>query len=115
MERSLAKVKLHRQTLILDSTHNTEACLQLEENLFKHITESGKKPIIVTGILGNERAQDIMPLLSQNTEALYLVEPNQPRSCSAEALAAMIPKSQSVATIPSQLENLFSKRLLPYR
>lgn len=103
------KIKLKKQTLILDSTHNTEACLQLKENLSKHIAESGQKPIIVTGILGNERAQDIIPLLSQNAHSLYLVEPNQPRSCSAETLTAMIPQSQSVATKPSQLEKLFSK------
>ena len=71
--------QIKQATLILDSTHNTEACLQLEENLSKHIAESGKNPIIVTGILGNERAQDIMPLLSQNAQSLYLVEPNQPK------------------------------------
>ena len=103
------KLKLKRQTLILDSTHNAEACLQLEENLSKLVAETGEKPIIVTGILGNERAQDIMPLLSQNAHSLYLVEPNQPRSCSAEALIAMIPKPQLVAAKPSQLEKLFSK------
>jgi dihydrofolate synthase/folylpolyglutamate synthase len=103
------KLTLEKQTLILDSTHNSEACLQLEENLLKHITESGKKPIIITGILGNERARDIMPLLSKYTEALYLVEPKQPRSCSAETLASMIPKSQPVQTIASEIETLFSK------
>ena len=103
------KLTLEKQTLILDSTHNSEACLQLEENLLKHITESGKKPIIITGILGNERARDIMPLLSKYTEALYLVEPKQPRSCSAETLASMIPKSQPVQTIASGIETLFSK------
>ena len=103
------KLKLNRQTLILDSTHNTEACLQLEENLSKHIAKSGKKPIIVTGILGNERAQDIMPLLSQNAHSLYLVEPKQPRSCSPETLVSLIPKSQNTPTFSSRLENLFSK------
>lgn len=103
------KLTLEKQTLILDSTHNSEACLQLEENLIKHITESGKKPIIITGILGNERARDIMPLLSKYTETLYLVEPKQPRSCSAETLASMIPKSQPVQTIASEIEVLFSK------
>jgi dihydrofolate synthase/folylpolyglutamate synthase len=103
------KLTLKKQTLILDSTHNSEACLQLEENLIKYITESGKKPIIITGILGNERARDIMPLLSKYTEALYLVEPKQPRSCSAETLASMIPKSQPVQTIASEIETLFSK------
>ena len=103
------KLTLEKQTLILDSTHNSEAGLQLEENLLKHITESGKKPIIITGILGNERARDIMPLLSKYTETLYLVEPKQPRSCSAETLASMIPKSQPIQTIASEIEALFSK------
>lgn len=103
------KLKLKHQTLILDSTHNAEACLQLEENLSHHIAESGKKPIIITGILGKERAQDIMPLLSKYAQMLYLVEPKQPRSCTPETLASMIPKSQSIQTISSQLEQLFSK------
>ena len=103
------KLKLNKQTIILDSTHNAEACLQLEENLSKHIAKSGKKPIIVTGILGNERAQDIIPLLSQNAHSLYLVEPKQPRSCSPETLVSLIPKSQNAPTFSSRLENLFSK------
>ena len=103
------KFKLKNQTIILDSTHNAEACLQLEENLRQLTAESGKKPIIITGILGKERAQDIMPLLSQYAHTLYLVEPKQPRSCPAETLASMIPKSQSPRTIASQLEQLFSK------
>ena len=103
------KLKLKNQTIILDSTHNAEACLQLEENLRQLTAESRKKPIIITGILGKERAQDIMPLLSQYAHTLYLVEPKQPRSCTAETLASMIPKSQSTRTIASQLEKLFSK------
>ncbi|MFL2848289.1 MAG: bifunctional folylpolyglutamate synthase/dihydrofolate synthase [Coraliomargaritaceae bacterium] len=103
------KLKLKKQTLILDSTHNAEACLQLEENLRNHIAESGKKPIIITGILGRERAGDIMPLLSQFAKSLYLVEPDQPRSCSAETLTSLIPKSQSIQPIASRLEQLFSE------
>ena len=103
------KLKLKSQTIILDSTHNAEACLQLEENLRQLTAESGKKPIIITGILGKERARDIMPLISRYAHTLYLVEPKQPRSCTAETLASMIPKSQSTRAIASQLEQLFSK------
>ena len=103
------KFKLKNQTIILDSTHNAEACLQLEENLRQLTAESRKKPIIITGILGKERAQDIMPLISRYAHTLYLVEPKQPRSCTAETLASMIPKSQSTRTIASQIEQLFTK------
>ena len=73
------KLKLNSKLSFL-IPHNTEARLQLEENLFKHIAESGK-PIIATGILGNERAQDISPSASQNAHSLYLCRTNQPRSC----------------------------------
>lgn len=106
------KFKLKKQTLILDSTHNAEACLQLEENLQNHIIETGKKPIIITGILGRERARDIMPLLSRFAESLYLVEPNQPRSCSAETLTSLIPDSQKIQPIPiaRRIEQLFSRK-----
>lgn len=103
------KIQLKNQTLILDSTHNAEACLQLEENLRNCITHSGQKPIIITGILGSERARDIMPMLSQYAQSLYLVEPKQPRACSAETLSSFIPKSQDIQPIASHLGQLFSK------
>lgn len=103
------KLKLKNQTLILDSTHNAEACLQLEENLRKLVAESSVKPIIITGILGKERAIDMIPLLSRYAQTLYLVEPKQPRSCKAETLASMIPKSQPIQSIASSTDALFSK------
>ena len=85
------------------------------ENLSKLIAKSGKKPIIVTGILGNERAQDIIPLLSQNAHSLYLVRAQSTKSCSPEALVSLIQNHNHCPNILQSARKPFLERLLSYR
>lgn len=100
---------LGKKTLILDATHNAEAGQQLEENLQSTIKELGRKPLIITGILGEERARALLPLLSQYARELYLLEPNQPRACTVESLLKLLTPSTTLKPITSSVEVLFSE------
>lgn len=100
---------LGKKTLIFDATHNAEAGQQLEENLQATIKELGKKPLIITGILGEERARVLLPLLSQYARELYLLEPNQPRACTVENLLKLLTPSTTLKPITSSVEVLFSE------
>ena len=81
---------LGTKTLILDATHNAEAGLQLAENLEATIKVDGRKPLIITGILGEERARALLPILSRYARELYLLEPKQPRACSVQTLTQLL-------------------------
>lgn len=101
---------LGAKTLILDATHNAEAGRQLAENLEATIkAASGRKPLIITGILGEERARTLMPLLSQYARELYLLKPNQPRACSIQTLTELVPASAGLKPVASSVEVLFSE------
>ena len=70
------------RVLILDATHNSEGCHYLEENLALLERESGQKPWIVAGTLGDFRARFLVPAVQRHARGLYLLEPRQPRAAS---------------------------------
>lgn len=100
---------LGTKTLILDATHNAEAARQLEENLQTTIASEGIKPLIITGILGEERARTLLPILSRYARELYLLEPNQPRACSVQTLSQLLPTSDALTPVASSVEAVFSE------
>ena len=103
------ELQLKDKTLILDASHNPEACLPLRENLTAHFKAKGMKPIIVSGVLGNERAKSLMPLLSEFAQALYLVSLEQPGACDTQALRDSIPETFEGPIYESAVRSLFSK------
>lgn len=102
-------IKLKDKTLILDASHNPEACLPLRENLTAILKTDKKKPIIITGILGVERAKSLMPILAEFARELHLVTPDQPRACEAQTLKESIPSEFKGAICPAKVSTLFSK------
>lgn len=88
------RIKLEDRTVILDATHNPEGRAMLDANLTQLSAETGARPIIVAGTLGEDRAQSLIPLAAGHAGALYLVCPNQPRATGTEQLARFIPEDQ---------------------
>ncbi|MEM8550271.1 MAG: bifunctional folylpolyglutamate synthase/dihydrofolate synthase, partial [Verrucomicrobiota bacterium] len=86
------------KTLILDSTHNPEGARFLEEALECLTIETQKKPVIITGILGEERAAALMPVIGRWASELYLVEPAQPRALTPAGLRSFLSGSQAELT-----------------
>jgi dihydrofolate synthase/folylpolyglutamate synthase len=92
--------------LILDATHNVGGLETLRGNLRKLIAKQECKPYIITGMLGEDRAQALLPVLSRNAKKLYLVTPDQPKATPAEALYERLPSAAKSAACCSDLTAL---------
>ena len=85
--------QIESKTLILDSSHNPEGAEMLANNLKELVEETGRKPVIITGTLGEFRAQVLMPVVARYAREIILLRPNQPRACDFEILKNTFPKT----------------------
>lgn len=81
--------------LILDASHNPEGAGVLDAQLRQLVAASGRKPVVVTGVLGAARARPLLETISQYAAEIHLVMPQQSRASSFEELEALIPDSFS--------------------
>jgi dihydrofolate synthase / folylpolyglutamate synthase len=91
------EIDIYGRMVILDATHNAEGCLCLDENL----QSLNEKPVVLTGTLGEDRARDLMQVVSRYAREIRLLVPNQPRACSYETLEDAIPADFSGKVIRS--------------
>ena len=75
--------------IILDACHNSAGADCLRENL----ETLPEKPEVWVGILGEDRAPDIMDVIQSHAYAIKIFEVQQPRACSFSFLRSLIPKS----------------------
>ncbi|WOO42561.1 folylpolyglutamate synthase/dihydrofolate synthase family protein [Rubellicoccus peritrichatus] len=102
------KIYLDRgRLLILDATHNEEGARMLEGNLKRLVQETGKKPVVVTGTLGQSRAEAMMPVICEHASEIILLVPNQPRACTIEELRAAIPEGFKKPVLIGDIDELF--------
>lgn len=74
------RLEVDGRRLILDATHNPEGVTALEDNLAALLRSEARRPIIVAGTLGEDRARSLMKVVARYAEAIYLVAPNQDRA-----------------------------------
>ncbi|HLP24610.1 MAG TPA: Mur ligase family protein, partial [Acidobacteriota bacterium] len=74
------------RTVILDASHNPEGAAVLDMNLRRLVAEIGRKPIVVTGVLGEFRARALLEVIARHAAEVHLVPPHQSRACSYEEL-----------------------------
>jgi dihydrofolate synthase/folylpolyglutamate synthase len=86
--------------IILDACHNAAGATCLQENL----ETLDEKPEIWVGILGEDRAPEIMDVVQSNAQSIKLFEVNQPRACSFSFLHSLIPKSFEGPVLNSNLK-----------
>ena len=79
--------------LIFDATHNEEGARALDGNLAALRAETGQRPIIVAGTLGEARAAVLMPVVAEHAREIVLLRPHQPRACTFAQLRAALPDS----------------------
>ncbi len=101
------RVQLGSRLLILDSSHNPEGATVLDSNLQHLIEETGRKPVVITGVLGTVRAQPLIEVIARYACEIHLVVPTQPRACSHADLAALIPDGFAGQVVRNDLANLF--------
>lgn len=73
--------------IILDACHNAAGAECLRENL----ETLGEKPEVWIGVLGEDRAPEIIKVVCEYASSLKLLEVNQPRACSINFLQSCIP------------------------
>jgi len=79
--------------LILDASHNPEGAGVLESQLRALVETNGRKPVVVTGVLGAARARPLLETISRHAAEIHLVMPQQSRASSFEELEALVPKT----------------------
>lgn len=101
------RVKLGGRLTILDASHNPEGAQVLESNLAQLVAETGRPPIVVTGVLGTVRARPLIETICRHAQAIHLVVPQQARACSHEELEALISPTFRGRVIRDAVGNLF--------
>jgi dihydrofolate synthase / folylpolyglutamate synthase len=87
------RTKIGGRNLILDASHNPEGAGVLDAQLRGLVAESGRKPVVVTGVLGVARARPLLETISRYAAEIHLVMPQQSRASGFEELEALIPKA----------------------
>jgi len=77
--------------LILDASHNPEGAQVLDANLTRLVAETGRKPVIMTGALGEYRARALLEVIGRHAREIHLAIPHQARACSFAELEHCVP------------------------
>jgi dihydrofolate synthase/folylpolyglutamate synthase len=56
------------------------------------VAETGRAPVVVTGVLGAARAEPLLEVVGRHAKAIHLVRPQQARASSFEELEALVPR-----------------------
>lgn len=101
------RVQLGGRLTILDASHNPEGAQVLESNLAHLVAETGRPPIVITGVLGTVRARPLLETIARHAGRIHLVVPQQPRACTQEELEALIPAGFRGGVVRDSVANLF--------
>jgi len=101
------RMQVGGRLLILDSSHNPEGAGVLENNLARLVAETGRRPVVIAGVLGAARAQPLLEAISRHASTLHLVVPKQSRACSLDELLGLVPTAFRGKVICDTVERLF--------
>jgi dihydrofolate synthase/folylpolyglutamate synthase len=77
--------------LVLDASHNPEGAEVLDGLLARLVAETGRRPVVITGVLGTARARPLLAALARHAREIHLVRPQQARASTFEELEALVP------------------------
>lgn len=101
------RVRIGGRLAILDASHNPEGAQVLDHNLSQLVTETGRRPIVITGILGIGRAGPLIEVVCRHAGEIHFVVPNEPRACSHAELVALVPSGFTGRVVRSTVPELF--------
>jgi dihydrofolate synthase / folylpolyglutamate synthase len=101
------RVRIGGRLAILDASHNPEGAKVLDQNLAQLVVETGRTPIVITGVLGAARARPLMETIARHAREIHFVVPHQPRACSFEELEALVPSNYRGRVVRATVEGLF--------
>ncbi len=95
------------RSLILDASHNPEGAQSLEVNLRQLVAATGRKPVVVTGVLGEFRARALLEVLGRYAKEIHLVPPKMERACTYGQMEACTPADSRHLLRRASLEGVF--------
>lgn len=101
------RVRLDGRLTILDASHNPEGAQVLETNLKALVAETGRVPVVITGVLGAVRAKPLLETIARFAKEIHLVVPQQSRACGFADLEALIPATYHGRIVRATVEGLF--------
>ncbi len=101
------RTTLGGRPLILDASHNPEGAAVLEQNLQHLIAETGHRPVIIAGALGEFRARALLEVVCRHAKEVHLVAPHQARASTFEEMLAFVPAEQRSRVHRGSLEAIF--------
>lgn len=78
--------------LVLDASHNPEGAQVLDGLLVKLVAETGRAPVVITGVLGAARARPLLEVIGRHAREIHLVRPQQARASTFEELESLVPE-----------------------
>ena len=100
-------VPIAGRTIVFDASHNPEGAAVLDLNLQRLRERTGRKPVVVVGALGIQRAGALMAVIGRHAKEIHLVVPRQSRACSYEELEALLRPAFSGPVLRAKAEELF--------
>ena len=101
------RVRIGGRAAILDASHNPEGAQVLDTNLTQLGAETGRAPVVITGVLGVTRARPLIETICRHAKEIHFVVPNQARACSHAELEALVPASFRGRVVRATVEGLF--------
>jgi dihydrofolate synthase/folylpolyglutamate synthase len=101
------RMTLGGRPLILDASHNPEGAQVLDANLTKLVAESGRKPIVVTGALGEYRARALLEVIARHAGEIHLAIPHQARACGYAELEHCVPAAFGGRVVRTTIDAVF--------
>jgi dihydrofolate synthase/folylpolyglutamate synthase len=101
------RVTLGGRLTILDASHNPEGAKVLDSNLAHLVAETGRAPVVITGVLGVSRAEPLIATICRHAREVHFVVPNQPRACSHAELEALVPATFRGRVVRAAVDTLF--------
>jgi dihydrofolate synthase/folylpolyglutamate synthase len=101
------RLSLGGKKLILDGSHNAEGAEVLEANLAQLAAETGRAPVVVTGVLGTARARPLIETICRHAAEIHFVIPKQARACTYEELEQLIPPQFTGQVHRASVDRLF--------
>jgi dihydrofolate synthase/folylpolyglutamate synthase len=101
------RVRLDGRLLVLDASHNPEGAAVLAVNLQHLFEETGRRPVVITGVLGAARARPLVETVCRFAREVHFVVPQQPRACTHAELEALVPAGYAGRCMRSEVARLF--------
>ena len=101
------RVRVGGRITILDASHNPEGARVLDANLARLAAETGRRPVVITGVLGAPRAAPLLETISRHAREIHFVVPNQARACSYAELENLLPANFDGKVVRATLDALF--------